>query len=154
MFAANQPPPLKSSTTPSADRPESRLKSGRLSSLKGNDLDGIGRKSPTFVSERTYTAFARGARPSTSRTITSAQSSSCRDGKINENGTRTGPRMDKQTTPAMSAMEPAFLCVGKDSVGQSIWRLEVKNKFSQMFINKSMEHIVVILCQVYFVQLY
>jgi hypothetical protein len=57
-FAANQPPSLKSPATPSADRPESRLKSGRLSSLKGNDLEGIGRKSPTFVSERTYTAFA------------------------------------------------------------------------------------------------
>ena len=125
---ANQPPPLKSPATPSADRPESRLKSGRLSSLKGNDLEGIGRKSPTFVSERTYTAFARGDRPSTSRTITSAQSSSCRDGKINQNGTRTGSRMDKQTTPAMSAMEPAFLCVGKDIVGQSIWRLEGKSR--------------------------
>ena len=104
------------------------MKSGRLSSLKGNDLEGIGRKSPTFVSERTYTAFARGDRPSTSRTITSAQSSSCRDGKINQNGTRTGSRMDKQTTPAMSAMEPAFLCVGKDIVGQSIWRFEGKSR--------------------------
>ena len=129
MFAANQPPPLKSPATPSADRPESQLKSDRLSSLKGNDIEGIGRKSPTFVSERTYTAFARGDRPSTSLTITSAQSSSCRDGKINQNGTRTGSRMDKQTTPAMSAMEPAFLCVGKDIVGQSIWRLEVKISF-------------------------
>lgn len=62
--------------------------------------------------------------------------------------------MDKQTPPVMSAMEPAFLAVGKDTVGQSIWRLEVLNKFSQMFINKNMEPIVVILCNVYVINLY
>lgn len=128
---ANRPPPIKTPTpTPNTDRPVSRPKTGRLSSPQTNDPDTNDRKiarSPTFVSERTYTAFARGTRPSTSRTLTSVQSSSCKDVKINQNGT-TSSKPDKEISPALPAMEPAFLEITKENAGKYVWRLEGKSR--------------------------
>ena len=124
-YAANQHPPIKT-PTPTTDRSESRLRVGRLSSQQNYEIQErkIAR-SPTFVSERTYTVFARGNRPSTSRTITSAQSSSFRDAEVIKNGSKSFIKLDKQTAPTMPATEPAFLEVTKETTGQYIWRLEV-----------------------------
>ncbi|XP_076104463.1 advillin-like isoform X2 [Mytilus galloprovincialis] len=127
---ANQPPTIKT-PTPVPDRPSSRPKSGRLSSsLRHHEIDDkrTVARSPTFVSERTYTAFARGKRPSTSRTLTSVQSSNYKDGKISQNGVRTSFKMDKHITEALPAMEPAFLEVTKEIAGQYVWRLEGRSR--------------------------
>ena len=135
LLSANQPPTIKT-PTPVPDRPSSRPKSGRLSSsLRHHEIDDkrTVARSPTFVSERTYTAFARGKRPSTSRTLTSVQSSNYKDGKISQNGVRTSFKMDKHITEALPAMEPAFLEVTKEIAGQYVWRLEV----IYIFRNKS-----------------
>lgn len=117
-FTANQPPPIN---TPVTGRSESRPKSCRVpSSLKNHEPDDRKlTRSPTFVSERTYTALARGTRPSTSRTLTSIQSS--KDVKVNHGSNRS----DKHTIQPMPAMEPAFLEITKHSAGQYVWRLEV-----------------------------
>ncbi|XP_033750213.1 advillin-like isoform X2 [Pecten maximus] len=91
------------------DRPYSRT-TGRSSPIR------LYAKSPTLISERVYSAYAR-SRPSTGKTMQS---------KIHT--MTSAARSERETSTSFRSIDPAFIEVSKDVIGLTIWRIENKSK--------------------------
>ncbi|XP_069137882.1 advillin-like isoform X3 [Argopecten irradians] len=89
------------------DRPYSRT-TGRSSPIR------LYAKSPTLISERVYSAYAR-SRPSTGKTMQS------------KSHTMTSAA-GRETGSSFRSIDPAFLEVSKDVMGMTVWRIENKVK--------------------------
>ncbi|XP_021379587.1 advillin-like isoform X2 [Mizuhopecten yessoensis] len=91
------------------DRPYSRT-TGRSSPIR------LYPKSPTLISERVYSAYAR-SRPSTGKTIQSKSHTMT-------SATKSG----RETSASFRPIDNAFIEVTKDVIGLSVWRIENKLK--------------------------